>query len=172
MRLTQLRAGDKFQTTEGAYRHINFVGQPWGVKVPAFNKPSEHVFPLEPKSTLITETLARKTQILYSMDNSAILLKLDVEPGHIVVEAGTGSGSLSCAFSEVIGHLGMLYTFEFNKERAEITRNFFENLGKSNVTSTWRDVVNGGFKIEGINFRANALFLDVPNPWCAIHHAK
>lgn len=26
-RLMQLRAGDKFQTTDGAYRHINFIGQ-------------------------------------------------------------------------------------------------------------------------------------------------
>ena len=85
IRLTQLRAGDKFQTTDGAYRHINFIGQRWGTKVPSFNKPNQHVFALEPKSTLITETLARKTQILYSMDNSAILLKLGVELGHIIV---------------------------------------------------------------------------------------
>lgn len=73
------------------------------------------MYALQPKSTLITETLARKTQILYSMDNSAILLKLNITPGDTVVEAGTGSGSLSCAFSEVLGPTGRLYTFEFNK---------------------------------------------------------
>lgn len=32
--------------------------------------------------------------------------------------------------------------------------------------------MNDGFKIEGINFKADALFLDVPNPWAAITHAK
>jgi tRNA A58 N-methylase Trm61 len=32
--------------------------------------------------------------------------------------------------------------------------------------------VSDGFKIEGTMFYADALFLDVPNPWCAIHHAK
>lgn len=99
-----MRAGDKFQTTEGgAFRHINFLNQPFGSKIFSFNKNNQYVHALYPKSTLITETLARKTQILYSMDNSAILLKLNIEPGHIVVEAGTGSGSLSCAFSEVLG---------------------------------------------------------------------
>lgn len=54
---------------------------------------------IKPKSTLITQTLARKTQILYAMDNSAILFKLNIIPGSIVVEAGTGSGSLSCAIA-------------------------------------------------------------------------
>jgi len=78
---------------------MNFINEQYGSKIPAFNKPNQHVYALYPKSTLITETLARKTQILYSMDNSAILMKLNIEPGQIVVEAGTGSGSLSCAFS-------------------------------------------------------------------------
>lgn len=111
MKLTQIRAGDKFQTTEGAYKHNHIVNQPWGQKIPAFNKPAQNVYALKPKSTLITETLSRKTQILYSMDNSAILFKLGIEPGQIVVEAGTGSGSLSCAFSEILGESGRLYTF-------------------------------------------------------------
>lgn len=106
-----IRAGDKLQTTDGAYRFTSFVGKPFGVGVEAFNKPNQFVYPLQPKSTLITETLARKTQILYSMDNSAILFKLNIAPGQIVVEAGTGSGSLSCAFSEVLGDNGRLYTF-------------------------------------------------------------
>ena len=37
------------------------------------------------------------------MDNSAVLFKLNIKSGDIVVEAGTGSGSLSCAISETIG---------------------------------------------------------------------
>jgi len=48
---------------------------------------------------LVTENLARKTQILYAMDNSAIIFKLNLQPGAVVVEAGTGSGSLSCAMA-------------------------------------------------------------------------
>lgn len=45
-------------------------------------------------------------------------------------------------------------------------------MNKKNITSTWRDVVNDGFRLEGVNYKADALFLDVPNPWAAIHHVK
>jgi len=79
------------------------VNQPWGASIQAFNKEEVYLNVLKTKSTLITETLARKTQILYAMDNSAIIFKLDIKPGSVVVEAGTGSGSLSCAISESIG---------------------------------------------------------------------
>lgn len=45
------------------------------------------------------------------MDNSAIIFKMNLQPGAIVVEAGTGSGSLTCAMAETIGNKGHLYTF-------------------------------------------------------------
>lgn len=106
------------------------------------------------------------------MDNSAILFKLNLVPGSVVIEAGTGSGSLSCAIAETIKDSGHLYTFEFNQQRAEITKQFFNDLGLKNVTSTWRDVVGNGFAVNEIEIKANALFLDVPNPWAAIEHAK
>lgn len=171
-KLTQVIAGTRIQTADGAaFRLLNFIGQPWAAKIEAFNKPGKFQRALKPKSTLITETLARKTQILYAMDNSAILLKLNLLPGSVVVEAGTGSGSLSCAISETIQH-GHLFTFEFNQQRAQITKQFFQDLGLTNVTSTWRDVVSEGFAVEGVEVQADALFLDVPNPWAAIHHTK
>lgn len=53
-----------------------------------------------------------------------------------------------------------------------MTKEFFVNLNKTNVTSTWRDVCANGFHLEGNCYKADALFLDVPNPWAAITHAK
>ena len=106
------------------------------------------------------------------MDNAAITFKLELKPGSKVIQAGTGSGSLSCAIAETIQESGYLYTFEFNQQRAEITKKFFEDLKYEQITSTWRDVVSEGFAINGVQICADALFLDVPNPWAAIKHAK
>lgn len=106
------------------------------------------------------------------MDNSAIVFKLQLKRGSVVIEAGTGSGSLSCAIAQTIGQEGHLYTFEFNQQRAEITKKFFEDLKLKQVTSNWRDVVANGFSINGLQLNADALFLDVPNPWATIDKAK
>lgn len=48
----------------------------------------------------------------------------------------------------------------------------FKSLGLSNVRVTHRDVVNDGFTLEDVQYEADALFLDVPNPWEVIGHAK
>lgn len=43
---------------------------------------------LKPTPSLITQSLPHRTQILYSIDISVIILKLDLKPGDIVVESG------------------------------------------------------------------------------------
>lgn len=42
----------------------------------------------------------------------------------------------------------------------------------NNIRVTHRDVVNDGFLLEDTQYEADALFLDVPNPWEVIAHAK
>lgn len=47
-------------------------------------------------------------------------MQLEVGPGSVVCEAGTGSGSLSHAFLRAIGPTGKLYTCDFHKERVKV----------------------------------------------------
>ena len=74
---------------------------------------------------------------------------------------------------------GHLYTFEFNKERAEKLQNLFKflNLEKT-ITVTHRDVIQDGFELEEKNLenishkKCGSMFIDLPSPWLVIKHAK
>lgn len=57
-----------------------------------------------------------------------IILKLCIKPGCKVIESGTGSGSLSCSLASAVGLKGKLFTYEFNKERANNGKELFEKL--------------------------------------------
>jgi tRNA (adenine57-N1/adenine58-N1)-methyltransferase catalytic subunit len=47
---------------------------------------------LQPNAELWTQTLPHRTQILYTPDISMILFQLEVKPGSVIIESGTGSG--------------------------------------------------------------------------------
>lgn len=63
----------------------------------------------------------------------------------------------------------MLYTFDFHEKRVEVAQKEFDDHGLSNLVKVQhRDVGSDGF---GITEEADAVFLDLPNPWEVIPHA-
>ena len=87
------------------------------------------------------------------------------------MEAGTGSGSLSHNFARTVAPNGHLYTFEFNKSRAEKAREEFKRNRIDDVaTVEHRDVCELGYP-ETLHGKADAVFLDLPAPWLAVPHA-
>lgn len=56
-------------------------------------------------------------------------MQLEVKPGSIVVESGTGSGSLSHAFLRAVKTTGHLHTFDFHEQRCDIAREEFQKHG-------------------------------------------
>merc|ERR1719277_2385796 len=96
---------------------------------------------------------------------------LDVQPGRVICEAGTGSGSCSCSFARALNPGGKLYTFEFHADRQRQAREDFERYGMLDVIeSRHRDVCVDGFGAD-LDGRVDGVFLDVPMPWLAIPHA-
>lgn len=161
--------GRVFQAKFGVFPHDDMIGKEYGTKFYSTNKKG-WIHVLHPTPELWTLTLPHRTQILYSTDISLVTLMLDLKPGSIVVESGTGSGSLSHALVRTIFPSGHLYTFEFHKERCDKARQEFEAHGMGEcVTIECRDVCKDGFGIEPI---ADAVFLDLPRPYEAIAHAR
>merc|ERR1712048_693791 len=89
----KIEVGKVHQTQYGAFPHADFIGKRFGTKV--YSKKGGHLTILYPTPELWTVTLPHRTQILYSADISLICFELDLKPGSVVIESGTGSGSLS-----------------------------------------------------------------------------
>ncbi|XP_045779165.1 tRNA (adenine(58)-N(1))-methyltransferase catalytic subunit TRMT61A isoform X1 [Maniola jurtina] len=157
-----------YQTTFGALKVRNLIGSDYGSRV-ELSKGWGHV--LQPTPELWSLTLPHRTQIIYTPDISMILLQLDLVPGCIVVEAGTGSGSLTHALIRRVRPHGHVHTFDFHDHRAKVAQEEFEEHGLAEfVTARHRDVLEDGFGDE-LNGKADAVFLDLPKPWAGIPHA-
>lgn len=84
-----------------------------------------------------------------------------------MVESGTGSGSMSSGIARAIMPNGHLYTYEFNSVRAGTATEEFNTLGLGTIVRCeHRDVVANGFVNPDLGpGAADAIFLDLPNPW-------
>lgn len=127
---------------------------------------------LRPTSELWTLGCNHRTEILYISDISMILANLGVKPGSIVLETGTGTGSLSTAFISALQPAGRLYTFEYHDERSKGAAVDFDRNGLSPwVTVSHRDTIRTGFPSE-LDGQGDAVFLDLPAPWEVVANAK
>ncbi|EGR31192.1 tRNA methyltransferase, putative [Ichthyophthirius multifiliis] len=165
-----------FQNKTGHFDHRTIIGQQYGSKI-YNNKSTGYVYVLRPDPVLLTDSIAHKTQILYQADISIVISKLNIQPGSIVVESGTGSASLSSSIARVVQNSGHLFTFEFNEERAKNGQEVLNTQKLKNFDVIWRDVISFGFlPQEGEKYnlsknKADAVFLDLPRPSEAICHA-
>ena len=78
-----------------------------------------------------------------------------------VLEAGTGSGSLTTAFAYSVGDTGKVVSYEVRPDFQALAQKNIERLGLSHrVDFKLGDIANG-FEETGVD----ALFLDVANPF-------
>lgn len=122
---------------------------------------------MRPTLADLVKNVKRQTQILYPKDIGYICMKLGVGPGRTVIEAGTGSGSMTVALSWFSGETGKVHTFEAREEFHKLARRNLEWAGVGhNVTMHHHDIADGFGDVTG----ADALFLDVRTPWEYLHH--
>ena len=103
----------------------------------------------------------RQTQVLYPKDIGYICVRLGVGNGTKVIEAGSGSGTLTTALSWFSGESGHVYTYEAREEFYKLSGRNLDWAGIGhNVTRYHRDIAEGFDQVD-----ADALFLDVRTPW-------
>src|SRR5689334_2663451 len=115
-----LSSGGTFHTHRGSLAHDDLIGQPEGSVVTASSGTA--YVALRPLLADYTLAMKRGATIVYPKDAAQIVAYADVFPGARVLEAGAGSGALSCWLLRALGPDGALVSFEARADFAEIAR--------------------------------------------------
>jgi tRNA (adenine57-N1/adenine58-N1)-methyltransferase len=153
-----LKTGGDFQSHRGVLKHDDLIGQPYGSQV--YSHMGAPFFLLQPSIADILNDLPRTTQILYPKDIGYILVMMGIAPGQRVMEAGTGSGSMTIALATTVGPDGQVISYEQKQDNQNLARKNVERVGlASRVDFKLRDIQQGFDETE-----ADAFFLDVQFP--------
>ena len=140
------------------------IGQTYGTQITIGNK---QFWILKPSSLDKVQAIKRKAQIILPRDAAHIIINCAIEPGHTVLEAGIGSGSLTIILANIVGSQGTIISYD---NRQEFIKHAQKNIDQAHlthiVTPKYQDVTQG---INEINL--DAIILDIPNPWEAIKYA-
>ena len=154
-----LKEGARLETHRGILQHGDLIGQPWGTQV--FSHMGSPFFLLQPSLADLLNDLPRNTQILYPKDIGFILITMGIGPGKKVIEAGTGSGSMTIALAYSVSAEGQVISYEVRPDMQNLAKKNLERVGlASRVDFKLRDIAEGLDETD-----ADAFFLDVPNPY-------
>lgn len=151
--------GGTFHTHRGILNHDELIGKPWGSQV--FSHQGAPFFMLQPSLADLLVDLKRNTQIMYPKDIGFILTSMSIGPGQTVMEAGTGSGSMTIALACAVGSQGRVVSYERRPDFQKLAQKNLARLGlEERVVLKLGDIAAGFAETN-----ADAFFLDVPNPW-------
>ena len=99
-----LEPGKSFHTHRGALEHDALIGLPDGSVVTSAG--STAYLALRPLLSDYVLSMPRGAQVIYPKDAAQIVAMGDVFPGAKVLEAGAGSGALTCSLLRAVGSAG------------------------------------------------------------------
>jgi tRNA (adenine57-N1/adenine58-N1)-methyltransferase len=159
--LVTLEPGRTFHTHRGGLALDELIGKPEGVVVTSSG--GVPYLALRPLWSDYVLAMPRGATIVYPKDAGQILIGADIFPGAHVIEAGAGSGSLTCVLLRAVGPTGRVTSYERREDFAAIARRNVERFfGES--PSTWHLVV-GDVADAPTRPRADRIVLDLLAPW-------
>jgi tRNA (adenine57-N1/adenine58-N1)-methyltransferase len=156
-----LTRGKQFHTHKGAIEHDALLEGPEGVVVTSTS--GVGYLALRPLLGDFVLSMPRGATVVYPKDAGQIIQLGDIFPGAKVVEAGVGSGALTCSLLRAVGDQGLVSSYERRGEFAEIARSNVETFfGESHPA--WRLTV--GDLVESMTERdVDRVVLDMLAPW-------
>ncbi len=121
-----LAEGRTFHTHRGGLAHDDLIGAPEGTVVKSSGGTPYVAF--RPLLADFTLSMGRGAAVVYPKDAAQIIALADIFPGARVLEAGAGSGALSCWLLRSVGEDGLLVSYERRQDFADIARGNVERF--------------------------------------------
>ena len=159
-----LHPGGEFYTHHGAVRHDDLIDAQEGSVVRSTGDAS--YLALRPLLTDYVLSMPRGAQVIYPKDAAQIVHEGDVFPGARVVEAGAGSGALTCSLLRAVGPEGEVISYEIREDHAvHAEKNV--TVFHGGVPDNWQlrvgDLAEAG--VEDLGGRVDRVVLDMLAPW-------
>jgi len=160
-----LAAGKQFHTHQGALEHDELIGRPEGVVVTSTGGTAYLAF--RPLLADFVLSMPRGATVVYPKDAAMIVGYADIFPGARVIEAGAGSGALSCSLLRAVGETGAVYSYERREDFAAVAVKNVERFFGS-PPPAWRltvgDLVNS-LADHPLDELVDRAVLDMLSPW-------
>lgn len=169
--LIEVKPGGTFHTHRGIIEFDDIIGKKFGTCV--FSRPYESAgykfFVLKPLPSDYILHMARKTQIIYPEDAGLILIYSGIGPGSMVIEAGSGSGALSCILGNYVRPNGHVYSYDIREKSLKRAK---KNVARANLED-YITIKFGNILEDELNHKnIDSVVLDMPQPWQAIEIVK
>ena len=157
-----LGAGGEFHTHRGAIAHDAVIGLPEGSVVKSAN--GDPFLVLRPLLVDYVMSMPRGAQLIYPKDAAQIVLEGDIFPGARVLEAGAGSGALTCSLLRAVGPDGRVISYDVRADHAEHARRNVETYFGC-APANWQLIISDIADADLAAGSVDRVVLDMLAPW-------
>ncbi|WP_067821836.1 tRNA (adenine-N1)-methyltransferase [Nocardia inohanensis] len=155
-----LEAGKQFHTHAGHIEHDDLIGADEGCVVNSAK--NTQYLALRPLLTDYVLSMPRGAAVIYPKDAAQIVHEGDMFPGARVLEAGAGSGALTCSLLRAVGPEGKVISYEIRDDHLEhAVKNVERFFGER--PANWE--VTLGDVAEYSGEQVDRVILDMLKPW-------
>jgi tRNA (adenine57-N1/adenine58-N1)-methyltransferase catalytic subunit len=157
-----LGRGTEFHTHRGAIAHDSVIGLPEGSVVKSTT--GDQFLVLRPLLVDYVMSMPRGAQVVYPKDAAQIVHEGDIFPGARVLEAGAGSGALTCSLLRAVGPDGQVISYEVRADHADHARRNVEAFS-GRIPDNWQLIVSDVADCDLDAGCIDRVVLDMLAPW-------
>jgi tRNA (adenine57-N1/adenine58-N1)-methyltransferase len=156
-----LEPGKQFHTHRGAISHDDLIGRGEGIVVQS--TAGTAYLALRPLLVDYVLAMPRGAAVIYPKDSAQIISQGDIYPGATVLEAGAGSGALTCSLLRAVGPLGRVVSYERRADHLEHARRNVDAFFSA-PPENW-DLRLGDVADHPSGEKVDRVILDMLSPW-------